>query len=84
MLDAELVQILACPETRQPVHEADAALVRRVNAAIATGKVANRDGEPVTAAIQGGLVREDGQYLYLVRDDIPVMLVGEAISLSSL
>ena len=84
MLDAELVEILACPETHQPVRVADDELVRRLNAAIAGGQVVNRDGQPVTGPIQGGLVREDGAYLYPVRDDIPVMLIGEALALDQL
>lgn len=84
MVDASLVAILACPETHQPVQVADAATVAKVNAAIAAGSLENRDGEPVTEAIQGGLVREDGVYLYVVRDDIPVMLIGEAVALADL
>ena len=84
MLDAELVAILACPETKQPVHEADEELVQRVNTAIAGRTVVNRDGQPVTEPIQGGLVREDNEYLYPVRDDIPVMLIGEAIPVAGL
>jgi len=84
MVDASLVAILACPETHQPVHEADEAMVAKVNAAIAAGTLKNRDGEAVGEAIQGGLVREDGAYLYPVREDIPVMLIGEAIALAGL
>src|SRR5919112_6158315 len=80
MLDSELIEILACPETHQPVRVADDALVQRVKQAITGGKVVNRDGQPVTESIQTGLVREDNQYLYPVRDDIPVMLIGEAIA----
>ena len=82
MVDATLVAILACPETHQPVHVADEATVSRLNDAIAAGTVKNRDGEAVSEAIQTGLIREDGAYLYPVRDDIPVMLIGEAISLA--
>ncbi len=84
MVDASLVEILACPETHQPVTVADEATVSKVNAAIAAGTVKNRDGEAVSEAIQTGLVREDGAYLYPVRDDIPVMLIGEAIPLADL
>jgi uncharacterized protein YbaR (Trm112 family) len=84
MVDASLVAILACPETHQPVHVADEATVARVNAAIAAGTVENRDGEAVSEPIQAGLIREDGAYLYPVRDDIPVMLIGEAIPLAGL
>jgi uncharacterized protein len=80
MVDADLIEILACPETRQSVRLADDALVRKLNAAIASGKVVNRDGQPVTEPIDAGLIREDKQYLYPVRQDIPVMLIGEAIA----
>lgn len=82
MVDAELIEILVCPETKQPVHLADSELIWRVNAAIVAGTLKNRDGEVVTEPIQTGLVRQDGDYLYPVRDDIPVMLVNEAIQLS--
>ena len=68
---------------RQPVRLADEELVRRINAAVAAGTLVNRDGEPVTEPIQAGIIREDGQYLYPVRDDIPIMLIGEAIEVAS-
>jgi uncharacterized protein YbaR (Trm112 family) len=84
MLDAELIEILACPETKQPVRLAEPELVERVNRAIAAGTLENREGEAVTEPIEAGLVREDGRYLYPVRDDIPVMLIGEGIELSRL
>jgi uncharacterized protein len=84
MLDAELIEILACPETKQPVRLAEPELVERVNRAIAAGTLENREGEAVTEPIEAGLVREDGQYLYPVRDDIPVMLIGEGIELGRL
>ena len=84
MVDPELLEILVCPETRQPVHEADAGLVSRLNAAIAAGRVTNRAGEPVREAVEGGLVREDGRVVYPVREGIPIMLVDEAIGVSDL
>lgn len=84
MVDASLVAILACPETHQPVKLADEATVQKVNAAIAAGTVKNRDGEAVGEPIEAGLIREDGAYLYPVREDIPVMLIGEAIPLADL
>ena len=81
MIDPELLEILACPETKEPVREADSGLVDQVNEAIATGKLINRGGEPVEEPIDGGLVREDGRYLYPIRDEIPIMLIDEAIPL---
>ena len=84
MVDAELLEILACPETKQPVRLAHEELVGRVNAAVAAGALKNRDGQPVTEPIEAGLLREDGRYLYPVRDDIPVMLIGEGIEVGTI
>ncbi len=81
MVDAELLEMLVCPEDHTPVHAADTALVDRTNRAIAAGEVTNRGGEPVTEAIDEGLVREDGRWLYPVRDGIPIMLMDEALPL---
>ena len=84
MVDAQLLEILACPETKQPVRLAADEMVQRVNAAIRAGTLKNRDGEAVAEPIEAGLVREDGQYLYPIRDDIPVMLIGEGIEIGTI
>lgn len=84
MVDTELLRILVCPEDKTPVRAADAELVGRANAAIEAGALKNRGGEVVDAPIDAGLVREDGAFMYIVRDDIPIMLVDEAIPLAQL
>lgn len=84
MVDPELLEILVCPDTKQPVRLADDDLVERVNRAIGEGSVRNRGGERVEDTIDGGLVREDGRVLYPIRDEIPIMLVDEAIELDDL
>ena len=81
MIDQELLEILVCPETKEPVHLADAALIERVNARIAAGQLTNRGGAKLEKAIDGGLVRADGAYLYPIDDGIPIMLIDEAIPL---
>ena len=37
MIDQELLKILVCPQTRQPLREASAELLARVNARITSG-----------------------------------------------
>ena len=81
MIDQELLDILVCPETHQPIRLADAALVARLNERIKAGSLVNRGGTGVDEEISGGLVREDGKLLYPIRDDIPIMLIDEAIYL---
>lgn len=84
MVDEELLKILVCPEDKTPVRVADTPLIEQINAAIAAGSLKNRGGETVDTAIDAGLIRADGAYLYLIREDIPVMLIDEAIPLDQL
>jgi uncharacterized protein YbaR (Trm112 family) len=81
MIDAELLKILCCPETHQPLKTAEPAMLQAINQKIAAGQVISRDGKPVTEKCDGGLVREDGKLLYPIRNNIPIMLINEAIPL---
>jgi len=84
MVDPDLLEILVCPESRIPVRLADKGLLERVNRAITAGQVRTRGGDTVTETLTEALVREDGALLYPIREDIPVMLIDEAITLESL
>jgi uncharacterized protein YbaR (Trm112 family) len=81
MVDADLLEILVCPEDKTPVTLADAETLAALNTRIAAGGVKTRGGAAVTEVVTEGLVRADGKYLYPVREDIPVMLIDEAIPL---
>ena len=81
MIDKELLDILACPETKEPVHLAEAEMLAALNDRIERGEVKNRAGKTVEAKIDGCRVREDGAYLYPIEDEIPIMLIDEAIYL---
>ena len=84
MIDKELLEILACPETKEPVHLAEQSLVDELNARIERGEVLNRGGEKVEKTMDGGLVREDRAFLYRIEEDIPIMLIDEAVPLKDL
>jgi uncharacterized protein YbaR (Trm112 family) len=81
-VNPELLEILVCPETRQPVAPADAALLARLNDEIDAGRLRNRGGDKVSKHIDEGLLRQDRKVLYIVDDDIPVMLIEESIEVS--
>ncbi|RKY18870.1 MAG: hypothetical protein DRQ55_12185 [Planctomycetota bacterium] len=83
-LDADLLAILACPETKEPVALADDALLQRINAAIEAGKLANKDGQALDKTLEAALVRQDGKLAYPVRGGIPIMLVEEGFALDEL
>lgn len=81
MVDPQLLEILCCPETRQDVALAPADMIEDLNRRIEAGTLTNRAGEPVREKLDAGLLRADGKALYPIREDIPVMLVEEAIPL---
>jgi len=81
VIDKDLLQILACPETHQSLSEAPPDLLKRVNDRVAAGKAKNKRGEDVKEPLEAGLVRQDGKILYPIRDGIPVLLVDEGIPL---
>ncbi|MFA6600124.1 MAG: hypothetical protein WCU74_03800 [Candidatus Omnitrophota bacterium] len=84
MLDKSFVDILCCPETKENVSIAEEALIAKVNDRIRKGQMKNRAGAAVTEPIEAGLIREDRQYLYAVRNGIPVMLIDEALPVKDL
>ncbi|MBN1909015.1 MAG: Trm112 family protein [Pirellulales bacterium] len=81
MIDQQLLDLLVCPEDHSPLKLANAATLDRLNLAISEGRVSNRGGTKLNEPIGAGLVRADGKLLYPIIDDIPVMLVDEAIGL---
>ena len=80
-VNPELLEILVCPETKQPVRPAEADVLERVNQRVDAGELRNRGGDAVASRLAEALVREDGRVLYPVDDGIPVMLIEESIEL---
>jgi uncharacterized protein YbaR (Trm112 family) len=83
-MDAQLLEILCCPETKQDLVLAAPGLIEELNRRIAAGGLKNRGGEAVKENIEAGLLRADKKFLYPVREDIPVMLIDEAIPVDGL
>jgi len=82
MVEKELLELIACPQTHQPLREASRELLERLNARIAKGEVKNQGGTALRAPLAEALVREDGRVAYPVLDGIPMLLVEEAIELA--
>ena len=81
MVDKELLSILACPKSQQPLKHASQEVLDRLNAAISKGTLTNSKGSVVTEPLLEALITKDGFILYPVREDIPVMLIDQSISI---
>ncbi len=83
-LEQFLLDIIACPETHQPLQVLDDATLGRLNAAVDKEKLKDRSGRVVSPRISAALVRSDGQVAYPVWDDVPRLLTEAAIELDQL
>ncbi len=85
MISEDLLKIVACPETKQDLVMAESDLVDKINSLIENGDLASRSGQKIEVKIDGGLIQKDDRnYLYPVRDGIPILLIDESISLDSI
>ncbi len=81
MVSSELLKILVCPETKQPLELIDEKLLSKINKAIQEGKVVNKNGDPVNESLDGGLIREDKKVVYPIINDLPFLRIGDGIEL---
>ena len=80
MLAPELLEVLCCPADRSAVRLATPTELEGLNARIASG-VKNNAGASVAGKLDAAIIRVDGTFAYPVREEIPVMLIDEAIPL---
>ncbi|MGB7569369.1 MAG: Trm112 family protein [Chitinivibrionales bacterium] len=79
MVAKDLLDILCCPETKQELTLIEGEIIEKINQKIQAGALKNRGGEYLKEKIDFGLLREDRKYIYPIREDIPIMLIDEAI-----
>jgi uncharacterized protein YbaR (Trm112 family) len=80
-MDKRLLAILRCPVTHKGLIVAGRDTLARVNAAIESGGISNRDGTVLSEPLDEALITDDEKLAYPVSNGIPVLLEGESISL---
>jgi uncharacterized protein YbaR (Trm112 family) len=80
-MDRKLLDILACPATRQPLALLESRGLGALNEAIAAGGILRIDGSAQTDKVREALVTRDRKLAYRIDDGIPVLLVDEGIAL---
>lgn len=83
-MEKRLLTILRCPVTNKGLALASSDNLGRVNHAIKTGGIVNRDGRALADPLTEALVTDDAKLMYPIIDGIPVLLEGESINLAEL
>jgi len=79
-MDRKLLDILACPATRQPLAMLDKPALELLNGAIAAGGIRRVDDSTQAEPLREALVTRDRKLVYRIDDGIPVLLVEEGIA----
>lgn len=83
-LPANLLAILACPETRQPLFVGGTVLLDKLQKLASRGELLNRAGKKVELQMDAMLVSEDSQIGYPVVGGVPFLLVEQGIAIGAL
>lgn len=83
-MDKKLLDILCCPASKQPLHPLSADALKRLNAAVAAGTLADVEGRAVDKPYTEALITADGKLIYRIDDGIPVLLADEAVAGSAI
>ena len=81
-IDKELLDILVCPETKQQLKLASDDLLTKLNVRISKEEIVKKNGERLTEPLKSALLRSDGEVLYPVLNDIPILLIEEGIEMA--
>ena len=83
-MDRKLLDILVCPDSRQPLTRLDKRGLDALNRGVAGGSLKRVDGTTQSDAIREALLTRDGRTVYRIDDGIPVLLVEEGIATSQI
>ncbi len=83
MILSDVLELLRCPQSGQPLGLAGAEILGPLNQRIAQdpGSVRNVAGAPVEQPLTEALLRGDRTLIYPVRGSIPLLLIEEGILL---
>ncbi|GAA4462879.1 hypothetical protein [Novipirellula rosea] len=81
MIDQNLLSMLRCVLSGEPLRPAEPSFVEKINELIKNGELRDRQDQRIREGIDTGLIRESGGLMYPVRDGIVCMVADEAIVL---
>lgn len=81
-INTNLLEILRCPTTKQPLSILSKEQLGTINQAISAGNVHYADGSVVDRELDDGLITNNGNWIYRVDAGIPIMLQAQSIAAS--
>ncbi len=76
-----LDELLACPETHQPLRRATSDELAQITAAIRERRARRHDGGALPPSVDGAYLSGDGRWVYPDVDGLPSLLIDERLEL---
>ncbi|MCK5125626.1 MAG: Trm112 family protein [candidate division Zixibacteria bacterium] len=73
-MSEDMLKILCCPVSKRPVKILDKSMLGKLNELIEQGKIKDNDDQILETPLTDALITDDGETIYRIDDDIPVML----------
>lgn len=77
-----LLELLADPETHEPLSLASEEELAKLREAVLAGRVSRRGSTQVETPIEGALLSPHKRVAYLIEDGIPNLLIDERLELA--
>ena len=83
-MNHQLLELLVCPKSKKKLEMAPPQTIETLNAQIKARKCHTLGGDLVEEPVEEALIQPGEKLLYLVRNNIPVMIYEQAINTSNL
>ncbi|MGB0646176.1 MAG: hypothetical protein ACPGQS_03315 [Bradymonadia bacterium] len=84
MLADDILGLLVCPQSKQPLRYGSKKLLTKLNKRIKSGSLTFLSGATINEPLNDILVRDDGNIAYGVFDEIPNLLADEGIEIQKI
>jgi len=78
-----LLELLADPETHEPLSLANEAELTALREAVRAGRALRRGGQPATLEFEGALLSPSRKVAYVIDGGIPNLLIDDRLELSA-
>lgn len=84
MLADDILELLVCPQNKQPLRYGSRSLLTKLNKRVQAGSLTFLSGARINDKMDAILVRADGNLAYGVFDEIPNLLSDEGIEIKKI
>jgi len=80
-MDDTLLNLLVCPYSKNKLYLAEKEIIDKANKLVSEKKCRNINGDNIEDSIIAGLYEPKNNLLYLIKDEIPILIYEQAVKI---